>query len=184
MASSWTRPARFYAGLCLLLPILCAGCGGSSYGHVHGRVLLKDGKPLPGGTITFFSEDGRGNPASGPIDEDGTYNLRRVPVGAVRIAVSNEELKEGSRTPVGMAPQETRGAAKAVVMHAKGPPPGVQVGPPPEAFAKMSQKPPTPTAPDRVGKYVPIRAKYADPKTSGLGYDVEPGDQTFDVELR
>src|SRR5919198_4749153 len=78
----------------LLLLIAAPGCG-PGYGKVSGKVLLPGGKPLPGGNVTFFSVDGTGNPASAELDEEGNYHLEKVPVGKVKITVSNLFLKEG-----------------------------------------------------------------------------------------
>ena len=67
----------YFTALSLVGP---AGCGrsgpyrGSLY-PVKGQVLLADGKPLPGGTVQFIPKDG-GLPASGRIEEDGTFTLR------------------------------------------------------------------------------------------------------------
>jgi len=84
------------------------GCGrsgpyrGSLY-PVKGQVLLADGRPLPGGTVQFIPKDG-GLPASGRIEEDGTFSLKsKTGEGAapgeykVRIEPSAERLARKGR---------------------------------------------------------------------------------------
>lgn len=64
-------------GLCAAL---LTGCGGSGEelpdtAPVRGKVTY-NGKPLPGGTVMFHpQQEGQGNPATGDIQEDGTYEL-------------------------------------------------------------------------------------------------------------
>jgi hypothetical protein len=58
---------------------------------VEGTVTYK-GQPLPAGTITFVSKDGKVTVAA-PIAADGTYRAT-VPVGEYRVAVSTMELKK------------------------------------------------------------------------------------------
>ena len=48
-------------------------------------------------------------------------------------------------------------------------------------------KPPAekePQKPEEGPKFIPIPAKYADPNTSGLAYEVKPGKQTLDLDLK
>src|SRR5438045_4067984 len=94
---------------------------------VGGKVTF-DGKPLPGGTVTFVTKDGKTSvPAK--IAEDGTFKAT-VPTGSYRITVSPVAKKDDPK------------------------------------------------------KYVPIPAKFGDPDTSGLTYEVKAGAQTFDIELK
>jgi hypothetical protein len=65
----------------LVLPLVL-GCGPGS-GTVSGKVLY-GGKPLPGGTVTFYPEQGGGLMAG--IGGDGSYVVD-VPVGGAKIAV-------------------------------------------------------------------------------------------------
>jgi hypothetical protein len=171
-----------------MLLLLCAGCGARG-GHVSGKVLMKDGKPLPGGTITFYSDEGSGNPISGAIHEDGTYDVRGVPLGRVKVTVSNLDLKQGAHAPAGVAAQDKGNKRPNMADMQKnpkgGPPAGIQVGPPKEAMAKMSERPPDTVgaAAEKVGTYVPIDGKFVDPGSSPLTCDVQRGDQTKDFNL-
>jgi hypothetical protein len=70
-----------------------AGCGSSrapQHAEVSGKVLFQ-GKPLPGGQITFVALKG-GFPAVGTIDENGDYQVK-APLGEVEISVTNRMLQ-------------------------------------------------------------------------------------------
>jgi hypothetical protein len=60
-----------------------AGCFGGK-GEVSGIVTF-DGKPLPGGMVTFIPANGK--PESSRIGEDGAYRVTNVPAGRVQIKV-------------------------------------------------------------------------------------------------
>jgi hypothetical protein len=47
----------------------------------------RKGKPLPGGFVTFFSAKDKA--VTGRVEADGTYEVRRVPVGPAKIAVKD-----------------------------------------------------------------------------------------------
>jgi hypothetical protein len=68
---------RFVSTLVLCLP-LCSGCGGGDdlpeRAPVTGTVTYK-GKTLAGGTVTFYPDEEKGNPAYGEIQSDGTFHL-------------------------------------------------------------------------------------------------------------
>ena len=86
-----------------------AGCGSSrtpQNAEVSGKVLFQ-GKPLPGGKITFVAVKG-GFSAVATIDENGAYQVK-APVGEVEISVSNRML-------------EPRGGAKTMGRLAKAQP--------------------------------------------------------------
>jgi hypothetical protein len=60
---------------------------------VKGNVSF-DGKPLPGGRVTFLC-DGEGRPAlSGKISADGSYEISHLPVGHARVAVQTFEPQQ------------------------------------------------------------------------------------------
>jgi hypothetical protein len=67
----------------LTVALLAAGCG-PRFGNVSGQVTYQ-GKPLPGGTITFY--DAANGAASGPIETDGTYSVSKVATGRARVVV-------------------------------------------------------------------------------------------------
>lgn len=88
------------ARVLLFLAVLLAGCGRSPLGEqveVSGTVFYQ-GKPLPGGQITFATA--RGHTAVAIIDPQGHYQCQ-APVGEVQIAVENRMLEaESSRQPM------------------------------------------------------------------------------------
>jgi hypothetical protein len=87
----------FRSGFCCFsigLLILVAGCARKprSVEHIEvtGKVLFQ-GKPLPGGLVTFVAVNG-GFAETGTIDENGNYQVQ-APVGDVEIGVTNLMLK-------------------------------------------------------------------------------------------
>lgn len=91
--------------LCLL--VLAVGCKGTrkavEHVDVSGRVLY-NGKPLPGGQVTFVTADGFAS--TGIIDEKGNYTIN-APAGDVRISVDNRMLDKPMRSsPI---PKEAQG---------------------------------------------------------------------------
>jgi hypothetical protein len=92
-------------GLALVCGVAClAGCG-PSYGSVSGTITL-GGDPLPGGMVSFMSEDG--SVVSAYVELDGTYRANNVPTGLARVTVyptehtdpaSGEVLKNQGRDP-------------------------------------------------------------------------------------
>jgi hypothetical protein len=150
----------------LLLVALVAGCAGQ--GKVSGQVRF-NGKPLPGGWITFRPADNRKNSVSAQIDENGHYEAE-LPAGEVKIAVDNREL---DRTP------SDPGARQPKL------PPGVRLPAPPRGAAQAPAPPPPEVAPSRIpGSYVPIPARFYEVETSGLAFTVKPGEQVQDLELK
>jgi hypothetical protein len=127
----------------LLLVVAAAslGCSDSLDATVVGTVSL-DGKPVGPGVVTFVPVEGsQPNPASGPVQPNGTYALKT------------------SRTE-GLTP----GKYKA----------SVSIWDQPEVpKGERSMITPKLITPE----------KYADPETSGLEYQVDPGDNTIDLTL-
>ncbi len=74
------------------------GCSppGPPMGIVDGTVLL-DGKPLPDGTISFFSVDQSKPPAAGTI-VDGRFRVE-VPTGPVRVTLHSVEIIRPAQLP-------------------------------------------------------------------------------------
>jgi hypothetical protein len=72
-------------GGCLLLAAIIAGGCKPRIGNVSGTVKF-DGKPLPGGTITFFDE--KNGAFSSAIEANGSYSVTGVRSGRARIAVA------------------------------------------------------------------------------------------------
>ncbi|MFL5241216.1 MAG: carboxypeptidase-like regulatory domain-containing protein [Gemmataceae bacterium] len=148
--------------------LVAMGCGaGAKTVNVSGKVTYQ-GKPLPGGKITFYpKEGGKLNPASADIQEDGTYACNDAPSGDVKVTVSNEHLNEKPS-----ADPRTRGPM--------GGNPAMQMQPP------KDKAPPTKTENSdlkKVGKYIQIPDKYKNADKSGLTYTIKNGD-TVDIELK
>ncbi|HBI46455.1 MAG TPA: hypothetical protein DDY78_26920 [Planctomycetales bacterium] len=66
------------------------------HADVSGKVLFQ-GKPLPGGQVTFVVVKG-GFASSGPIGENGNYQIKS-PVGDVEISVDNRMLQQQRGKP-------------------------------------------------------------------------------------
>jgi hypothetical protein len=149
-----------------LAALLAAGCG-PQFGNVHGTVYYKD-KPLKGGYVTFSSTEGKNSP-SVEIKEDGTYEIAKVPAGAVKICVDTNALKP----PAGKGP----GGGKPVAYK-----------PPSDKAADKGKGPPTaykpPVIEDRSKRYVQIPDKYIAPQTTDITYTVTSGSQEFDIKLK
>jgi hypothetical protein len=122
------RPAARLACCCLVpccLVVLAGGCRGrreAEHVEVSGRVLLK-GEPLPGGRVTFVTDDGFAS--NGVIDEQGKYTIK-APTGNVRISVDNrmlnpanrgagmEAAKKGAGRPEAPPPDPVKGTYKPI----------------------------------------------------------------------
>jgi hypothetical protein len=163
----WPRRALrlIIPSFALLTLALTAGCG-SGQAKVSGRVLL-DGKPLPGGWLTFRPAPGKQRSVAVMIDETGHYEVT-LPPGEVHIAVDNSELAPPSKE-----------SPSAVGF------PDLKLPPDMKAKIKAAQKE-SASAPERErlpGKYVPISSRYYNTETSGLVYDVQSGSQEYDIKL-
>ena len=180
------------AGIALGLILLLAGC--SKTGKVTGKVLMANGQPLPGGTITFTPAEGKGNPAAATIKEDGTYEVN-APTGVCKVSIDNRAAGK-SYTPVGAggmsAPKDLPKGEDGFAGKMPGFPKGMKkdTGPPKGETGAggiagaMEGKhetvgPTTPVA----GKAVPINSKYYSPETSGIELKVKGGSQTLDIKL-
>jgi hypothetical protein len=95
----WNRP--LVAGPCLLV-LLASGCG-SKTGTVSGKVTHQ-GKAVSNGFISFLPQtpQDQGRVFSSIIDENGAYEVTRVPVGPAKIVIQNP----GARSPVRAAKQK------------------------------------------------------------------------------
>lgn len=103
-----TRSQSLRAGLVLLAAL---GVGGAvptpaadptdETGTITGRVTFR-GKPLPGGTVAFHPV--RGKPIVGKLKPDGSYAVKGVPVGRVRVTVETESVRPRPRVPSSIPP--------------------------------------------------------------------------------
>ncbi|HTV54212.1 MAG TPA: hypothetical protein VMI06_04780 [Terriglobia bacterium] len=150
--------ARLLTGI--VLGLLLCGCSNSAMGPegvVSGKVNYQ-GKPLPGGRVTFLTS--KGLVFSDVIDPEGNYKIKAT-VGEAKLAVDNSMLNK-SNQPTGPDLRHPPGVK---------PPPGVKVD---------DEKSSAPTV---TGTYVAIPQKYQSPDASGLTYSVKAGSQTHDIEL-
>ena len=148
---------------------LLAGCGPSNNGStVSGKVTYK-GEPLNGGTIKLYSDAA---PTAGGADHsfhiaikpDGTFTASNVPTGTMTVTVETQ------------APQ-TKGGPNI------DPATGMPVSMKPPANFDPNQIKSSPAATAGAPKLTAIPQKYADPKTSGLTWEIKPGQQKKDFDL-
>jgi hypothetical protein len=141
-----------WAGL-LALALLpgVVGCGGGGTGTVSGKVTYQDG-PVKGGNVILASPKGKSVMA--PINEDGTYTAKDVPVGDVKIAVQTKAL----------------GIRAAMAKNSKIPAnsPMLASGMPPDEAAR---------------RFVAIPDQYEDSESSGLTFVVQKGPQEHNIPL-
>lgn len=143
--------------LCLPLVGLSVGCGGRT-GTVSGEVTYQ-GKPVPGGFVTFRPFDASANSVSYTLERDGKFRVE-LPVGEVHICIDNREF-------------EPRPAVTAPKL------PGMNL--PPEVLSGMEQS----AKASRLvsDRWVKLPDKYYQIETSGLTYTVTPGAQEFNIVL-
>lgn len=141
----------------VLLAVLLGGCTRAT-GSVEGHVTY-NGKPLPSGTVSFLTSDGRVETSR--IAPDGSYHIPKIWVGEIRISVQTPDPKRLLR-----GPKSSRQASDAA-----------KVPDAPE-IAKLAARRDALIVPS-----VAIPARYGDPEQSGLTYTVKQGEQTFDIEL-
>jgi hypothetical protein len=67
-------------------------------GKIDGKVNF-EGKPLPGGTVSFHPE--KGKPFVAQLQDDGTYSVKDVPVGEMKVTIETESLKNPAKPPKG-----------------------------------------------------------------------------------
>lgn len=160
---SWRGRHAGQAFLVPLLGLLVAGCG--SQGNISGKVLYQ-GKPLRGGTVTFFTP--HKGAMSCIITSDGNYSVSRVPVGEVKIAVQCLSLRPRAAGPMRQMVQQAVKSGKVS-----------QENVPAEVKQRLEL-----SAPPASEKPVGIPPDYNDPEKSGLTYTVTGGEQTHDIELK
>jgi hypothetical protein len=72
----------------------CLGCGGK--GDLSGTVSL-DGKTLSSGSVLVLSSDGI--PKSSPIEPDGSYHIKDIVSGTIKISVNSPDPGEIEHHP-------------------------------------------------------------------------------------
>jgi hypothetical protein len=99
---------------------LLVGCKSNPHSVEHAEVSGKvvfQGKPLPGGRVTFVAVQG-GFASSGNIDENGNYQLSS-PVGDVEIGVDNTMLQRQRGKPANLPHLKEPGAEEAKPLKGK-----------------------------------------------------------------
>jgi hypothetical protein len=153
--------------------VLAAGCGPGT-GQVSGKVTYQ-GKPVPGGRITFRPADPKQNTVSAELDADGSFPAITLPTGEVTVSIDNREFEPqpamGPSVPANIPlPPEV---ARKLGQKAAGPAPEVDP-------TKTADPPPRPR---NAARYLRIPEKYYDVESSGLKFQVTGGDQTKNFEL-
>lgn len=133
---------------------LTAGCGPPATGKVTGTVTA-GGQPVKNGTITFSHTEGNRDVFSAAV-KDGKYETGDIPVGLTKVSVV---ARMGNPAESGPAAKPAEGIGAGL-----GPADG---RPPPKAGLRTAE----------------IPAKYNDPGTSGLTYEVVKGPNKKDFDL-
>lgn len=144
------------AGFCLCGLLLVEGCGGGK-GTVSGKVSYQ-GKPVRGGNVAFIPE--AGSPVNSPIEADGTYTIRKIPPGNVKITVETDSFRPPLEKAVARG-----GDAKFLKQN----------------LEKMN---PQMADPERAKRYVRIPPQYRDPRQTNLSYEVKSGEQEYNIDLK
>lgn len=166
------------------------------------------GKTVTYGTVTVVASDGRVFTA--PIGPDGTYRIRAVPAGPVRVAVSSpnprsvvEQMGDAVAGGVAAAQLPPAGAEGSGAATAGGPgsssaakaagrggqPSGGRSANEPEQVSVAAPSPaavpyPVPAAASaRQEGWFRIPGRYASPATSGIRGDVKRGRTPLDLKL-
>jgi|SRR5579875_1367916 len=114
--------------------------------------------------VAFYSDSGW--TGTSDISEDGSYAILKPPTGPVKITVDTSMYR----------PTQLPGNAPKM-------PNAPDLSKLPEAAKNNPLYNPQIGA-ERAKRYVAIPAKYANPKTTDLTYEVKRGAQTHDIELK
>lgn len=166
------RPVAMGAAALAFLAF-AAGCGTNNSGSsLSGKVTYK-GEPVTGGFIKLYSDTapavgGADNTLRIMIKPDGTVVATNVPAGTMRVAIETESAK---------------GAGGPAIDPRTGLPAGMPAGMKPPADYDPSKFSSQAGQAANQTKYVAIPPKYADPKASGLTWDVKEGANKKDFDL-
>lgn len=128
-------------------------------------VVTYNGKPLHGGNIIFYSDEGA---YASTIQSDGTFQLSDLRPGTMTVTIETEAFNPDIGVPASGAKKGPKGDGKT--------PKGGPEAPPGGGFG--------PAPKDELRKlYLKIPAKYADKRTSGLRVEVTRGENTQHFEL-
>lgn len=153
--------ARRPCGICtigLVIVLFCSmGCGAKKNtprAPITGKVTF-GAKSLGAGIITFVPDENPNATGVAYIRTDGTYESKGVPIGKCKVTVKTSHLN-----PVQPPPK-----------------PGDPKPQPPEFYVQQSGDPKT-------GKvYIPIPLKYEKVESTTLTFDVQAGDNTYEIKL-
>src|SRR5262245_38421259 len=145
--------AKKRAWLGVVVLLLVGGCGGKGTGTVSGEVSVGNEK-LAAGTVLFHA----GNKVILAPINDGRYTAENVPVGEARVSVQLHANVPGMNPP----------ADKTMMMDPKkmGNPNAELVGGMPPSI-----------------KLPPVPSRYLEPSTSGLTFNVQRGENAFNIPL-
>jgi len=145
--------------LAVLMPIAftfaIVGCGAST-ATVTGKVSYQD-KTVKGGVVMFVVEN-KGS-MQGPISEDGSYTVKDVPAGPVKVCVDTSSMNPAT--------------ASAAPKYA----------PPKDAVAPQGFGSGGPDRAELKRRYVAIPERYADPAKTTLTTTVTGGAYKYDIKL-
>jgi hypothetical protein len=142
------------------LSLLMVGCGSSGNALVPSSIsgkLTYKGKPIKGGILKFYNDQGTGYDAN--ISQDGTFSATDIPMGELVVVVDTDSLK----------PSDTATKSKESSMRKN---------------AAQQQPPPGVAAPPKLEDiFVQVPAKYKNPKTSTMTITIVKGRNVKDIDL-
>lgn len=157
--------------------------------------VTSGGKPVVYGTVTVVASDNRVYTA--PIGPDGTYRIKALPPGPVRVAVSSPNPKSVmDQTAAGESPDAAPSQPSPAAAPRTATADGAAAKPDPKAAAEpVSVAAPNGSAPPFPASVPPPRqqaqqqgwfripGRYANPTTSGIGTEVQRGRTPLDLKL-
>jgi hypothetical protein len=135
--------------------LVVPGCG-TPRARVHGTVKCQ-GEPLGGAVVTFFSADNATFTAR--TRSDGTYQVAGVPQGTVRVSVQVPRPRPKPEPE----PEAIQKANK-------------------EAGLKSWQERPQPD--QSAARRINLPARYGNPETSELSFELKEADQDYSIDLK
>jgi hypothetical protein len=142
------------------------GCGGA-HGNISGKVTYK-GQPVRFGSVVVVGSDK--TPVTGPIDQGGNYLIEDAPAGEVQIGVVSPDPTIAANKAKAMSlPKRPKADEKEDGKHKIGNMPA-QEAPADSARAKK--------------KWVQLPKDVQFPDRSGITTTVQPGENTFNIELK
>lgn len=154
ISTSFRNPIRPLAAALLLL-LLAAGCDKVSRAELHGTVKW-NGRPLTDTTVIFMGADNMTYPVD--LKADGTYEVKGVPRGRVRVSVQQSLPSVVAKANPGKGSVPKMGETKDAKL--------------PESAELVKKQ----------GARLPVR--YANPEQSGLDFDLTDPRQEWSVDLK